>query len=218
MAESKSPKKNNYLLIGGILFAVIVISKFCGTEEEKPNPTDRFSQAESIEEKKPVDSTVIIFDQKVFIEKGIDIINSGFPASDYKTKDGILLRIADYEAAALRIYESRRFNDTGVIRLKKELEMKLIAAQKKELPVLRKNYIKWANSEAWENDMKVSGTGTTINFTWAGFAANKNIKKFQEGVYELLYKLRFKTVNYRWYQGASEYTYYKIDSKKDDEF
>jgi hypothetical protein len=65
--------------------------------------------------------------------------------------------------------------------------------------------------------MSVTGSGTTINFIWNRFAANKNIKEFQEGMNEILYKLRFKRSTYRWYKGADEYQYFDMNSKKDSE-
>lgn len=91
--------------------------------------------------------------------------------------------------------------------------------QTKEFPILRKEYIKEAKKIMWEHDIDVHGSSSnnTINFTGGIFAANKNIKEFKEQTDYILTNFRFKRVNYRWYKGASEYTYYEPFKGKDSD-
>lgn len=89
--------------------------------------------------------------------------------------------------------------------------------QAREFPILRKEYLKEAKKIMWEHDIDVSGSSnnTSINFTGGVFAANKNIKDFQEKTDYILKNFRFKRANYRWYKGADEYSYYEPFKGKD---
>jgi hypothetical protein len=206
------------VLIVVILLSIWVVGKYSEKSDDTKNEAlSQSGNTSGPEIEKPVDSIAIIFDIKSSLEKSIDAISSG-AATDYTTKDGIMLRIIEYADAASNLKLHTGMSDTGVVRLIKSLEKKLVSAQKRDFPIFRKNYIKWANNEGWENDMKVTGNGMTINFIWGGFATNKNIKEFQEGIQDLLNRLRFKRATYRWYEGSDEYTYYDISSKGDGEY
>lgn len=111
-------------------------------------------------------------------------------------------------------------NDGDNAVLAKQLKTKIIATQKKEFPKMRQLYAKTLADKLWEHDVYVttSGQGNTIlNLTAAYFAANKNIKEMQGSLLEMATKLRFTETRYRWYKGADEFTYYKIESLKDTE-
>ncbi|MCU0361558.1 MAG: hypothetical protein MUF75_12770 [Bacteroidia bacterium] len=129
MAEPKSQNQKNYLTLGIVILAILFIIKLCGADKKNSSSYES-GKIDVTEEKKPVDSAAIIFDFKQSIEKCIDEIEAGFPAKDYQTKDAILMRVDEFEKAARKISESRIYYDTGVIRLKKLLETKLIAAKK----------------------------------------------------------------------------------------
>ena len=106
-------------------------------------------------------------------------------------------------------------NDKELTALANKDKAQLIAAQKKYYPRLRKSYAKFMKDKLWENDIEVQFGGTTITFIGGYFAANANIKETQESVSEMLTLLKFKQVNYRWYKGADEFTYYKLESSSD---
>ena len=116
--------------------------------------------------------------------------------------------------------EAKRSEDANVQKLGKTLETKLIQLQIKEFPLMRADYGKLAGSTLWEHDVNVSvfGTGdSTIEFSGAVFAANKNIKDAQQVIRDMLKNLRFDRANYKWFDGADEYSYYTIESLKDSE-
>lgn len=98
------------------------------------------------------------------------------------------------------------------------VEKRLSTSQTRLLPRLRLGFRKRAGELLWEHDayVSVSGDGNKIiHFTAPMFAANANIKAAQEQLTEILTKLRFKQVHYRWYKGADESTYYKLDTPLD---
>lgn len=130
-------------------------------------------------------------------------------AAEATTKDAILNYVEllkNYESAAATLA-----GDSDSISKVAKVELKKLRAQRaKDFNKLRANYGKWANAEAWENDMKVKVSGTTIRFIHHSFAANKNIKTAFETLESVLRDLEFKQVRFEWYEG-SEYTYYTLD-------
>lgn len=100
----------------------------------------------------------------------------------------------------------------------KGVEKRLSASQARLLPGLRLGFRKRAGELLWEHDayVSVSGEGNRIiNISAGMFAANANIKTAQEQLQEVLTRLRFKEVRYRWYREADEFTYYKLDTPPD---
>lgn len=96
---------------------------------------------------------------------------------------------------------------------------KLRAIQKRVLPILRDKYGPALRKELWEADGKARTIGTgfrTVEFIAAIFAANRNIKSTFETMYPSLMKLRFTQARFRWFDGASEYTYYTLTPPPDD--
>jgi hypothetical protein len=93
----------------------------------------------------------------------------------------------------------------------------LQSLQQKHYPKLRKMWAKDMEDKLWKSDIEVNLRGTTIEFVGGTFAANANIDAMQKEIGTLFKEFRFKRVNYKWYSGADEYTYYKIDSPNDTE-
>jgi hypothetical protein len=207
----------------GVILLILLIwggCEFCGDDDPKPVDISANSmvgaEPEKKEEEKPVDSAARAANYVRIIDEDIASFKNLGEAKDEVTKDGILSHINQFEEMADLISMYRIETDTAIQTRLALVKKILIPRQKKDFPVLRRNYVKWANNEAWEQDMKVKGGGTTITFVHRSFAANKNIKSSYETLQEMLLKLRFKQVNFMWYDG-SEYTYYKIESKGDGE-
>ena len=131
--------------------------------------------------------------------------------------DALTLELALFELWKKMIHENQVGTTKEIMELTKKLKSKVQRIQAREYPLLRKDYIKVANQLMWENDIKVTGSGTTINFTGGVFAANRNKKEFQAGVHQALMDFRFKQSRYRWYKGADEYTYYTLYEGKDSD-
>jgi hypothetical protein len=111
--------------------------------------------------------------------------------------------------------------DTGdyaktVVKLRKQL-MKL---QKQEFPQIRKAYAEIIAGTMWEYNIYCTASGngyTVLNMTGGDYASNSEIKKTQATIRSFVTRLRFKEVRYRWYKGADEFTYYKLESSPDDD-
>lgn len=142
-------------------------------------------------------------------EKPFDRGNIGFK--------GLLNMIDEYREIVLKGENS---DVDSIVELSKSLKPHVIKFQTTYFPVIRREYATEMNKKMWEFDVEVkfSGKGNK-NLTYVGgmFAANKNIKEAYERMREDLLRMRFKEVNFKWIPSASEWDYYKIESKKDNE-
>lgn len=110
--------------------------------------------------------------------------------------------------------------DTLNVELAEELSKKLIKLQTKEYPIMRGKYIELLSDKMWEHDISVKSStrdNSIINITGAIFAANRNKKDFIEGLGNIREELRIKEIRFRWYEGESEYTFYDLPVKNDNE-
>lgn len=143
-----------------------------------------------------------------------------FDGSIYRTElSSMQIELALFLLWGDMILQGENSSNPDEQKLAEKLKKQVLAVQKKELPILRKEYGTFAKNTLWEEDIDVyvSGTGnTTINFSGGLFAANKNIKEFQESMSKVLNEFRYKQVRYRWYKGASEYTYYDLSNSDSD--
>lgn len=93
-----------------------------------------------------------------------------------------------------------------------KLKAEASAFQEKAFPILRAGYAAKLRDVAWENDMSVRAFGpgnTIVEYVWAGFAANRNIKSFSDKLDDVHLQLRFKRVQFKWFEGADKLTYYE---------
>lgn len=90
--------------------------------------------------------------------------------------------------------------------------------QAQMLPAMRDAYGPAMRQELWEADgsAKTFGPGfRTVEFVSAAFARNANIKKINDQMHDTLMMLRFTRAQYKWFNGASEYSYYTLIAPKD---
>ncbi|MBK5721387.1 hypothetical protein JGH11_10930, partial [Dysgonomonas sp. Marseille-P4677] len=83
----------------------------------------------------------------------------------------------------------------------------------KVLPSYRKSFAKNLANSLWEQDIYVTSSGsqnTILNFTGGIFASNKNIADMQTIMESDARHFGFKQIQYRWYKGANEYTFYDL--------
>ncbi|OAV64720.1 hypothetical protein Barb6_03133 [Bacteroidales bacterium Barb6] len=107
--------------------------------------------------------------------------------------------------------------EKSTILLKDNLKKKLSKIQIENFPKMRKKAAVSLNNDLWESNIEVSVSGkgnTTITFTGGTFASNANIKAYQDLFRYTANKLRFKRVQYKWYEYDNA-TYYTIESLND---
>ncbi|HTO15651.1 MAG TPA: hypothetical protein VLZ83_07760 [Edaphocola sp.] len=130
----------------------------------------------------------------------------------------IQLEIALFKAWANNIKKAKNHKDKEINRLGNTLNLKTIALQKSEFPQLRKNYGDILKQKLWLENIKVKTKGTgynTLEFEGGIFANNKNKQNTQQTLSEMLNLLRFKRINYKWYEYDDDYTYYSLKTLQD---
>lgn len=172
------------------------------------------------EKEKPIRELVDFKDQ---LKREIESLKDGFDGSEFRSSvQSIQIELAVFEAWKTLYKKSKKSNDKEIKELGETLKKEAIRIQKMEFPKLRKAYGEVADELMWENniDVKTGNSKTHQNLTFIGglFASNKNIKEMQTQINEITRLLRFKTVNYLWYKGQDDYTYYDLTSKKDSDF
>lgn len=146
-----------------------------------------------------------------------------FDVSQYTgSKSGALLVNALFTAWA-KIYDDGNAVELtpAAIELRRELREGAIKIQIQALPKIRDAYGPMMRKLLWEQDMSAKTFGDsfrTVEFVGGAFAANRNIKAFNDSLWETFVILRFKQVRYKWYAEADEYTRYSVESPDDGDF
>jgi hypothetical protein len=118
------------------------------------------------------------------------------------------------------INEGKNSDNSENIKLAQHLQKMVTQRQVKEFARMRKSYAEAAAEKLWESNIYITVSGNNnsiINLTGGLFASNKNIADTQQTLQDILSEFRFKEVRYRWYKGADEFTYYKLETPKDSE-
>jgi len=144
-----------------------------------------------------------------------------FKYKDYMdSNDKILHAASFYDNIANDISQKITFKETiRMKRLRNKIRDRLLMLQIKSFPILRKKFAQNMASIMWEHDVYVTSSGsknTTLNISGGIYAANSNIQQNQNIIENSVSTMRFKRVSYRWYKGAEESTYYKIQTISDN--
>lgn len=171
------------------------------TEDKTPEPVYKQYQLDSIK-------------VEGIINKICD--SSYFRATYRKTKNTIeqeAEELTEAGATLASMYE----NAVPSVKKAKAILLKI---QKEDFPILRKNYADLVKERMWEENVDVSGYGPKtiyIRLTGGVFADHKTIKRSYEAISYMLTLLRFTEIDFSWYEGATDYTNYKLTSKKDSD-
>jgi len=140
-------------------------------------------------------------------------------AQYYTSKDALMIEAGLFGAWARLVNEGGGFPLSPAEKGKvAQLRERVSGIQTREFPKMRQAYAKAIGDAMWEHDMEVTSGGQahrTLRLTAAIFAANVNIKKTQETVYEPSMLFRFKRLEFRWYRGQDDFTYYDLESPSD---
>ena len=174
-----------------------------------------------------VGSEIIIYDNPPKTKEDIEIINLNAEISLFSTNLDLLSKgdIVFSDIASIRtqlddcvnLYKKLQNTNIDNSKLKSataKYKSKLISTQKNIFPRMRKAFAESSKNNLWEHNVNVKYSGTTISFIGYLYASNKNIKESYEAIADLLAKLRFKRINFKWSESA-EYTYYTISSLND---
>lgn len=153
-------------------------------------------------------------DLKIEINEEIKAIDNGEVFNSFRgSQTNLQLELILFSQWTDLIKKGIHIDDVEINNLAKKFKTKVEKAQQKEFPILRKEYAKLAKDLMWEHniDVTISGNNNTVlTFTGATFANNMNIKETQNTINKVMLEFRFKKVQYKWYKGADEFTYYTV--------
>lgn len=215
MPTGSKKKKPKGCLIAIAIVGFLIVAKCIGGQFSGSNTSELSdSTIKQVEKEK-----IVVSDAKK-MENTYNMIKEDPKLLTKESKDAteINIRLAVMKAVT-NIVDSTSANKTdSVVMWVNKIKKRLPVYQSKEFPILRKAYANVAKNLMWENDIDVSLSGNKndkLTMVGGAFATNKNIKTIQESMMEMLSKLRFKKTIYKWYSGASEFTYFDIDSPSD---
>jgi hypothetical protein len=162
-----------------------------------------------------------ILDYMQTIETQVAAISDFDPAGYTGSVRRIMIAVGMLEGWATVLDAGRRFELTDQQQETREhFRSQLAATQARAFPVLRDAYGPALRQALWDDDISARTIGDgfrVVEFVGALFAANRNKRVFHETVRDNLRALRFREARYRWYRGASEYTYWRMDPPSDRE-
>lgn len=147
---------------------------------------------------------------------------SSMQAADYtQSMDMIGLALGWFRAAAQVVDDGAGLAladsaEAGREALRRELSRR----QAVILPVLRDALGPILRQTLWADNgsAKTIGAGfRTVELVSPAFAANRNIQEVQQELQALLVELRFSRAQYRWFEGAEEVQFYRMEPPADDE-
>lgn len=96
----------------------------------------------------------------------------------------------------------------------------VVDKQVQMLPALRDAYGPAMRKELWiaDGSARTIGQGyRTVEFVSVAFARNAHIQQIHDEMREILLMLRFTRAQYRWFEQASEYSYYSMEPPNDSD-
>lgn len=207
MAQSKF----KYHILSFIVVGIFVFIAFGSGEDEKS--TRSFSETNEIKPQTPKEL-------KEQLKLELASYDKPFDVQQYRgTVTALQLEVVQFALIAGIVNKGLKSDDKETNQLASKLKSKVVARQIKEFPKMRYDYGKSAAEKMWENNIYISTSGpknSILNLTGALFANNKNIADTQKLLADILTNFRFKEVRYRWYRGEEEFTYYKVETSKDN--
>jgi hypothetical protein len=197
------------LTIGPLLFIIFMIGAALSTDKAATQTT-------------PVAEATVKEPELSLLDKTKNILTA---AKDHQVRDhhesvqSITMDLGIIGGMVLTYLEAKESKDAEVLKVAKELKIKLTDIQVKGFPKLRKEYARIMKEALWEHNITVKLSGnknTKLMFTSALFADNANIKMAEDKIHSMLTTLRFKRANYEWYEGSGG-SYYDITSAADNE-
>jgi hypothetical protein len=210
-------KKINYKVhfVSALVVSFFIFIAF-GSNDDKKTDSGSSSSTETIITKDQTPAEL-----KKQLKKELASFDKPFDGSSYRgTVESLQMEVVLFSLWASVIDKGANSMDKENKKLAAGLKRKVIARQVKEFPKIRGNYGKALADKLWESNIYASTEGHTngiINLTGGIFANNKNIAETQQTLLEVFTQFRFKEVRYRWYKGADEFTYYKLETPKDSE-
>lgn len=190
--------------------------------EEQPYDTSEVYSKEEVAKLETNDSLSEIQSKKESLNKytsAIETLKSSKSIIMTGSKEAIISSLSVFEGYQEMANDSYGSDNPEISKMKNKLKSLLKSRQQKDFPKLRKAYAEVMRSALWRENIEVACTGKlkkTLTLTGGTFASNANVEDSYSALRDALVKLRFKRINFKWYEYDDEYTYYNITSDPDN--
>jgi hypothetical protein len=208
-------KRKWFLITVGIIVVIILLPK--GNSNKDNNVTEKTNKSEGTEvvkQEKPKSTLKDTLSSTMF---SVNQVSERY-FSDLKEQE-ISQGVDKFDKWVDVLKRCEMSDDIEIKKESKILRKKLQSLQVKYFPVMRKNYVDFARTTLFDNNIDVSSSGkgsSTVLFVGRYFANNKNISDLQNKLSDMLHKLRFKKTQYKWFEYDDGY-YYTLESPSDNE-
>lgn len=191
-----------------------VVTHWAIFTNEYPEARDAVAAKERDEKEKAAAAAraELVSEAKSILSAFNKILTNGVPEQDRFSELELLAKWTD------EINAAKSLNDRELNKLIKEVEPKLSRHKAKRFPIIRREFAAELKKKFWRENIDVEIKGknfSTLTLTGGVFASNANKQDFQTEVSQVLHKMRFKRVEYKWYEYDDEYTYYTLKSPAD---
>jgi hypothetical protein len=155
---------------------------------------------------------------QVNVNEGLSLLRHYKPAAERISKADILRELDDISLLASLLRSAPGVLEGYTRDSLQKLRQELQALQVRDLPVLRQNFTKDLSNKLYlaNSEAKCSGPGNTeITFLGGTFAFQTNIKQAQELLGNVMKRLRFKKVNFSWWQHEAHTVSYPLSEDSD---
>ncbi|WP_336834396.1 hypothetical protein [Sphingobacterium siyangense] len=214
--SQKPNKAKGCLFIAAIFFGLAFlggITKMCSGSDYDVNSSDSSSNGTKTESKE------LSIGQRLKGSLSLISMDPTPISKDAKNATEINLRYALLANVYKDLEKAESEKADSIVSLVKKIKKRLPVYQSKEFPILRKAYANISKNMMWEHDIEVSIMGknnSKLMLVGAAFATNKNIKTISESMREMVNRLRFKELHFKWYSRQEEYNYLTYDTPSDD--
>ncbi|TAL69989.1 MAG: hypothetical protein EPN82_05065 [Bacteroidetes bacterium] len=232
---SKPLYKKTWSIVTSVIVIIILISliirfsnpKYFEELERKQAEKDSLAKIENLTKQNEPDSKTLrkdvnpesikidfknkIGELKTYLKE--DLPNSNNPSYQVEILDKYKYDYITFKYSELK--------DNEKDKLLQEFKSIFIKVCVRQFPKIRTNYVNNVENDLWKNNITIKLRGSNkdiLRFIGGIFANNKNKSDMQETISSIMDKLRFKRVEYLWYEYDDSFTYYSISSLKDSYF
>lgn len=214
MDEEEAPKTGIsnaavWLILCSVPLICIAILKWQG-------PGDNYQKQKQADSTNTVTSTAAKL--KDDIGMALFIMDAKTSIEDFTTNETLVGIADDCGKYRQALWQGLQSNDKETVKLAKKLKAKLPVYQASIYKRLRRQYVVAHKHESWLQDIEMSVSGSkSDNLVFVGwlFANNSNKEEFMLQIHEIVNRLRFKKVTFKWIEHEDQYTYYTIKSPAD---
>lgn len=222
LAQAPGYSNAQWIAGAGVLFVGVLLIGMCSADTDSArsgSSTEAVAAVDSaraVVVKTPENSKAKYMEQ---VERELNSLKTFDGSAFRETKEAVQMGPVLFGVWAMLLDKAKEHElSAGEKARVADLRRGVAAIQARELPLMRAAWGKILREALWKHNLEVRVGGQanrTLRLTAGIFSSNGNIKQIHETLREQALLLRFRRVEYRWYNGQDEYTYFTVESPPD---